>query len=311
MKWITSLTARKSVLTVTALVLAAGLTAAVVAQSPGASADPASCRPGGHFQCPASSPPPTSPSPSPSPSPTGTSPSPSPSPSPTGTLTPICVVTQPTGTPCALPAFTDPSSPLGYISNGNGFNTYAGNNCWADPSCTFTTTVFGPGLWDTQAQEPAGNTSVLAYPTVQQLYDSPPLSSLAGLSSGYAETMNATAGTIAWAAYDVWLDNWGAEVLIAVDNHGIDPSYLPQAGTFTVSGVAYTAYRNGSERVVVADVNAPSGTADILGVLTALTSLGQLPGGDTLTAVDFGWEICSTGGADEDFAASSYWLSVM
>lgn len=232
------------------------------------------------------------------------SPSPSPSPSPSGTATPQCVTSQPDGNPCQLAA-------VSFISGSNGFNTYGGNNCWADPSCAATSTFYDPGRWDTSITEPAGNTSVRAYPDVQQLYSEQPLSSLTSISSTYTETMNATSGTIAWAAYDVWLNNWGAEVLIAVDNHGIDPSYEPVMGHFTAGGVSYTAYDNGSERVVVADTSSQSGTVDVLAVLTWLQNNGHLPASSTLTAVDFGWEVCSTAGSAEDFAVTGYGLAVV
>ena len=247
---------------------------------------------------PSPSPSATTPAPSPSPSATSASPSPSAT-APSGAQ---CVVTQPTGTPCNLAAFPG-------ITGSNGSNTQAGNNCWADPSCTFTSTFYDPGNWNVVAKEPAGNTAVMAYPTVQQLYDYPALSSLPSLASSYAEDMGANSGTIAWAAYDVWLNNWADEVLIAVDNHGIDPSYLPVVGHFTAGGQGYTLYDNGSERVAVADVSQQSGTVDILAVLGQVQALGKLPASNTLSGADFGWEVCSTGGQQERFTVSSYSLT--
>lgn len=241
------------------------------------------------------------PVPSPSPSSTATA-SPTATPSPTGTNGPMCVVTQSTGNPCSLGTFAG-------IPGSNQYNLYGGNDCWADPTCTFTSTFYDAGNWSVQANEPAGNTSVKAYPDVQHLYDSPDLSSLSSLTSTYAEDVGATSGTIAWAAYDVWLNNWAAEILIAVDNHNIDPTYLPVVGHFTVDGEGYTLYDNGSERVVVADTNQQSGTVDIQAVLGQVQALGKLPAANTLNAVDFGWEIDSTGGQQETFSVSNYSLS--
>jgi hypothetical protein len=211
------------------------------------------------------------------------------------------VTTQPTGTPCQLAASAN-------ITGSNGFNTYGGNNCWADPSCTATSVFYDPGRWDTTITEPAGNTSVKAYPTVQQLYSGQALSSLGHITSSYAETMNPNAGSLAWAAYDIWCNNWADEVLVAVDNHNVDPSYLPVIGHFTAGGQSYTAYDNGSERVVVADASAGAGTVDLLGVLSWLQGAGHLPAASTLTAIDFGWEVNSTGGLAEDFQVTSYTL---
>ena len=49
-----------------------------------------------------------------------------------------------------------------------------------------------------------------------------------------------------------------------------------------------------------------SGSVDILAMLTWLTSHRYLPSDSALWAIDYGWEICSTGGADENFQVSSF-----
>lgn len=131
---------------------------------------------------------------------------------------------------------------------------------------------------------------------------------MGSLTSSYTEDMGANSGTRAWAAYDLWLNNWADEVLIAVDNDNVDPTYLPVMGHFTAGGQSYTAYDNGSERVIVADSNSKSGTVDLLAVITWLQNNGHIPAQSTLTAVDFGWEVNSTGSQAETFSVSGYTL---
>ena len=55
-----------------------------------------------------------------------------------------------------------------------------------------------------------------------------------------------------------------------------------------------------------ADGNVPNGSVDVLAMLNWLVSHGQLPTGAQLVAVGYGFEISSTGGADENFQVSSF-----
>jgi hypothetical protein len=55
-----------------------------------------------------------------------------------------------------------------------------------------------------------------------------------------------------------------------------------------------------------ASASEQSGSVDILAMLTWLTSHRYLPSDSALWAIDYGWEICSTGGADENFQVRSF-----
>ena len=50
----------------------------------------------------------------------------------------------------------------------------------------------------------------------------------------------------------------------------------------------------------------PSGTVDLLSLLRELVTLGFEGAGTHIGQIDFGWEICSTGGVPETFTVSSY-----
>jgi hypothetical protein len=48
---------------------------------------------------------------------------------------------------------------------------------------------------------------------------------------------------------------------------------------------------------------------DILGMMNWLVSHGYLPAGTGLNQIDYGFEICSTGGAPETFTVSGYGIT--
>jgi len=227
---------------------------------------------------------------------------------------------------------SDPSGncgPYDYAgnTNSNGFNTYVANNCWADPSCQQTVTAHHPGNWSLSAKEPAGNTAVKTYPDVQQLMNNysadgtwsgssdTPISGLAALSSSYAETMPHNSGTIAQAAWDIWLSNDGGfpnEVMVWVDNVNRGDGGATQVATANIGGQDWTLYQNGGGELIWS-LGAPgtfaqqgSGTVDLLALLRWLQNHGHAASAASIGQIDFGWEICSTGGVNETFTVSNY-----
>jgi hypothetical protein len=171
---------------------------------------------------------------------------------------------------------------VGTVGNdrGTGCTTDIANNTWAcgNGSCgPQTLTAHHPGNWFVVSAQASGDTAVLTYPNVQQVFTKttdtdPAISAFTAITSAFTETMNPQAGTDAEAAYDLWASR-GGEVIFSL---------------------------NKSER---------SGTVDILGVLTWLRGRGLASSGPQLGQVDFGFEICSTGGKPEKFAVSRYTLT--
>jgi hypothetical protein len=275
------------------------------------------------------------PTPAPTPTPTATTPAPTtPAPTPTPTAT-----SPPSGGGCSgadaqaiCGAYADRT-----ITMSNGFDTYDETNCWADPSCTFTlsapaTSGHSATPWSVRASETAGNTGVRAYPDEQQLtnnwtgngWNGPgsatntPLSGLASLSSSYSETMPHNPGTIAQAAWDIWLSGQGAgnssEVMVWVDNVNRGSGGAAKKAVFTTpDGLKWTLYQFGGAGGELiwslgqgSFAQQPSGTVDLLSLLRELVTLGFEGSGAHIGQIDFGWEICSTGGVPETFTVSSY-----
>ena len=212
------------------------------------------------------------------------------------------------------------------ITNASGFNTYVGNNMWGCGSIepgnpgadcgVQTVKAYDPGNFSVVSNQAAGNTAVLTYPDIQQVFaltsnTSPTISGFSSITSTFAENMHATSGTIAQAAYDVWLDNTSGpnEVMIWVDNAGRGSGGATKIGDATIGGQAFTVYQYGGGEIIFSlNQNEQSGTVDILSTLKWLQNKGLVSAGAGIGQVDFGWEICSTGGQPQTFTVSSYTL---
>lgn len=218
---------------------------------------------------------------------------------------------------CTTSAASGSCGPYNYsmITSSNGSSTYVNNNVWSPVSgWSETLTASSPGSWSVVAKMPAGNTAIVSYPDVQQLYNDTPLSKFSSLTSSFSETMNAHSGTSSEAAYDLWLNNWNYEVMIWNDAYGQDPSYDTHLASVAIGGQDFEVYRNGGggpgeELIVSRKGNVETGAVDILATLKWLQGKGYLPSGATLTSIDYGWEIASTGGQSETYQLSSFCIN--
>jgi hypothetical protein len=180
-----------------------------------------------------------------------------------------------------------------------------------------TLTAINPGDWYATANMPAGNTSVVSFPNTGQNIEwvhgaPPPLSSYSSIYSSFSENMNETSRTDAEAAYDIWLDNWNYEVMIQHDFSALRPrcGSIEATATFGGSGgvpvQSWKLCQFGTEIIWQLVGNEHSGSVDILTMLTWLEKHGYLPHGSGLTALSYGFEICSTGGRPEAFSVSRF-----
>jgi hypothetical protein len=216
---------------------------------------------------------------------------------------------------------------------GTTSSTYVGNNVWnAVSGARQILHATDPGNWLVQANMPARNTAVVSYPSIGanygQITNQPtPLDRHSSIVSSFDETMNATDGTSAWAAYDIWLapGNCAAgstcpsyEVMIQHDFAGNGRCKTIASAEFGGSGgiprERWHLCRYGSELIwkLGADedhkVSVQSGTVDVLSMLTWLVDHGDLPRGIGLWLIGYGWEICSTGGVNENFQVHGFSL---
>ncbi len=199
------------------------------------------------------------------------------------------------------------SAPFGAWNN-HGFIVY--NNEWNTP-------VAGPQTiwansyrdWGVQSKQ-ASTTSVKTYPCVQKDYATVRLSSLTRLRSTFTQSMPSARRLDAEAAYDLWLNGYKLEVMVWVDNHRQRPSGGVIA-RIRLDGRRFSVWRSGSSyyAFVLTGRQEKRGAVDLLAVLRWLQGHHHLRGSDTLTQVNFGWEIASTGGRPLDFTVTGYSLA--
>ena len=214
------------------------------------------------------------------------------------------------------------SDPL--ITNSDGYNTYVANNKWGcgnpDQCGLQIVRANTPGDWQVTSNQAAGNTAVLTYPDVQQVFTKttdtdPAVSSFRAVYSHFSEAMHATAGTDAEAGYDIWLSNTKGsnEIMIWVDNAHRGTGGAAVIGHATIFGQPFTVLQyggKGGEIIFSLNHNEQTGMVHIIATLRWLQGHGYVSATAGIGQVDFGWEICSTGGKPETFAVSAYSLRV-
>jgi hypothetical protein len=152
----------------------------------------------------------------------------------------------------------------------------------------------------------------VSFPNVgQQYYYTNTLAGFSSIYSSFTENMNQASGTSAEAAYDIWLNNWGNEVMIQHDIVNRGTCQAAATATFGGSGGVPVQSWNlcvyGSELIwQLTGTGEQSGRVDILAMLTWLENKGYLPKASGLTDISYGFEICSTGGRAETFAVSGF-----
>jgi hypothetical protein len=227
-----------------------------------------------------------------------------------------------TAGPPAHPRFESAGLGAGWTDPATGFNI--SNDMWNCPQAACGREELwadSSSDWGVVSTMAKGNTAVLTYPDVQEVFganDKPAsLANARELVSTFTESMPTTSGTISEAAYDIWLNNWNTEIMIWVDNQH-QRFYIPVAGTVTFGGQRFRVYAYSGKSGgypsgpfdFVLQKNETSGTVHIMSAIWWLEQHGFVSAfGAGINAVDFGWEICSTGGKAEDFSVSRFTIS--
>jgi len=164
--------------------------------------------------------------------------------------------------------------------------------------------------WGVVSTMAAGNTAVLTYPNLGQVYGDQPISHFKQVSDNFTESMpRSIKGLSAEAANDVWLNNYKIEMMIWVDNIGRSLAGSTRVGSATIFGQQFSVWKYGnSEFIFDLNHNETSGSTHILASIAWLVQHGQVPAGPELTQAEFGWEIASTGGQAASFSMSKYAL---
>jgi hypothetical protein len=101
------------------------------------------------------------------------------------------------------------------------------------------------------------------------------------------------------AAYDLWLNNFGTEIMIWNEYTGTNLYYQGQGTPVTLGGVPYHLLNSGGgEYVFLRDTMVKSGSVNILAAFQVLVSKGLVKSTAVPTQLEYGVEICSTSGSE-------------
>lgn len=214
----------------------------------------------------------------------------------------------PRSAPCSRPKWTSTDA-LGQWSDG-GF--VISNNKWNREAGPQTINACGYDSWSVTSNQPELATdpgAVKTYPDTGWLFSERPLSSFSTITSHFDETSPGV-GQYDFA-YDLWLNKWGNEVMIWNDYRGLSvPPVRYNAVTVTLDNASYYAWRSGKGYIALARVlTKKSGSVDIRHVLNWCVEQGWLPSASTLTAIEYGVEISSTGGGQATFSLNDFSLT--
>jgi hypothetical protein len=206
-------------------------------------------------------------------------------------------------------------SAVPYITGASG-DPYINQNIWAsDGKYQQSLYAASPRDWYITANANTNFGGVLTYPNVGWNM-SGTVDSKAVTTSSWSTTMPHNAETAAWAAYDLWFNNWADEVMIQTDVAANSYYNCTAVATATFGGQPWHMCQFGSERVWKPGtddnhlINRASGTLDIKAMLVWMEQHGYLPASSTWTAGSYGFEVCDTGGLTQKLAVNGFsWSS--
>jgi hypothetical protein len=210
-----------------------------------------------------------------------------------------------------------PPHPAWQSSARNGLWQHGGyllqNDMWNCPQAACgKQTIWANSVrnWGVVATMAAGNTAILTYPDIGKLFNDRPVSSFKMIRDGFTESMSRhVKGLSAEAANDVWLNHYNIEMMIWVDRVGRSLAGGTRIGSATIFGQHFTVWKyGGTEFIFALDHNEQSGQTHILASINWLIAHRYVPASATVTQVEFGWEIASTGGHPANFQTTNYWL---
>jgi hypothetical protein len=198
-----------------------------------------------------------------------------------------------------------------YINGASG-DPYLNQNIWAGDT-SYKQVLYGasPEDWYVIANANTNFGGVLTFPNVG-FNMSGAVDSKSSLTSSFSTSFAHDAKVAAWAAYDLWFNDWADEVMIQTDISAPDYYNCDAVASATFGGMPWHMCRFDAERVWKPGtddnhlINQASGTVDIQAMLEWMEQNGQLPAGSVWTASSFGFEVCDTGGTDVKFWANAF-----
>jgi len=205
------------------------------------------------------------------------------------------------GTPTSAPAPTTPvtssscTNPVWSSSDANGtWNSgvyEVQNDAWNGDHGPQTIYACSYNNFYALSNQTNTGGEVKTYPDTGEVFnDAKTVGAYTNIISTFAEAIQQQGE---WdAAYDIWTNKWGNELMIWNDTH--NHPEIPPSGSeaVTIDGVAYHVWQNGSTYTAfMRDTKVQSGSVNILDVFKWLESKGWMKTSDTLTAIEYGVEV--------------------
>jgi hypothetical protein len=236
----------------------------------------------------------------------------------TPTPTPTLINTPtPTSTPVAGGAggicnspFASTSVARGDINIGTNGLFQVRNEAWNDSHGPQTIFACSEQSWYVTSNQPNNGGQVETYPdSLYSISGSKTIPQYTSITSTFGEAYQKQGD---WnAAYDLWVNNWGTEVMIWNEWNGGPGYWATQAKTaVSLGGVPYHFYNNGGELMFFRDTQVKSGSVDILAAYKWLVTQNLLKSTDVPTQIEYGVEICGTAGQTMRFDTTAFTVSL-
>lgn len=152
----------------------------------------------------------------------------------------------------------------------------------------------------------ANDGAVKTYPNVHMDFNGQSIGSFTNVTSSFAFTPPSSG---AWDyAYDIWFNGQGTELMIWTQSSGRQ-AHVPGiaiVGTVTIDGIGYNVHHSGSYTAYDMSTVMTSGTINVLHVAQDMISRGYLKSTDPLNSIQYGVEVCDTGGVDATFQVNNF-----
>ncbi len=212
---------------------------------------------------------------------------------------------------CTNPTYTIPSNlndPQSGVSLG-GY--YVDNDNWnfsKYPSSQQTIFVCNFDNWYTTMtlSDTANNGEVKTYPSIHKDYSEVGINTFTNISSIYAHTAPSNG---AWdVAYDIWLNNYGVELMIWTQSNGRQAHVpgIPQVASVSLSGITYNIHKSGSYIAYDMPSTRTSGNINIKEIFNDMISRGYITSTAKLSSIQYGVEGCDTGGVSTKFEFNNF-----
>jgi hypothetical protein len=208
---------------------------------------------------------------------------------------------------CTHPTFsTSEASGTKNVGAGSSGPEYwwVNNDAWNGSHGPQTIHMCNQSSWSAVSEQPNNGGAVETYPDTE--YDvggrnhrsTKGISGWSSIDSTFSEAFPSGVG--GWdAAYDLWLNNWGTEIMIWNQWSGAQSHWPNKATTPVVlDGVHYRFFDNNGELMFFRDTQVSSGSVDVLAAFKWLVSQGIVKSTDVPTQLEYGVEVCYTTGTE-------------